>query len=470
MSYDLLTVPNGYKTVLALVIAPYFDPMFARRLVEKLSPERIRFIVDEGANPKDVEKLMEACGGPRVTKIALGTAPGIFHMKVFYFVFEKAVGKKQQKRRLIFGSANATEAAFCGNFNAELIADVDLFKDSDSKLLAYLDKLVDAVEAEDWVPITAEKVLGLKKPPTLYLPSFEILPVDTPPGFDLWLQSGLLAAKYRNDQQFLHVLIPLKKALPKDQVEKVFAEKGLITLGARDLVRYSYLKQPIIADSEYDHIPKWKARYCVWTYFGDWISDDCYGEHRRTLHAKSSPDRKAKVKELLKYTEDEEGKTERRQAFLDTLGESWRGLMEKGLKPFDFLDGNTNGINAEAFSRRFDKKIEADLCLAQNKDFRNRYVKGYEFPKLPCFRHDTAAWNNFTRSFGESIAIEAVKPSTESEVVKAIRIAFCAMRLTLVEMKPTEIIGVLRKHWEKRIFIEGRTETVGEVVSGYFWS
>ena len=38
MSYDLLNVPNGYKTELALIIAPYFDLQFAERLIKTMRP------------------------------------------------------------------------------------------------------------------------------------------------------------------------------------------------------------------------------------------------------------------------------------------------------------------------------------------------------------------------------------------------------------------------------------------------
>lgn len=149
MGYDLLEVPKGYETDLALVIAPYFDPKFARRLVEKLLPNRVRFIVDDGARPEDVGLLVKACARNTDVKVALGAARGIVHLKGFYFEFVKSEGRQRRIRRFLFGSANATEAAFSGNINAELLAEIDLSAGNDSKLLGYLKSLLDAVDSQE---------------------------------------------------------------------------------------------------------------------------------------------------------------------------------------------------------------------------------------------------------------------------------------------------------------------------------
>ena len=57
MSFELLEVPDGFKTNLALVIAPYVDPRFMKRLVQELRPERLYLVVDEGVRRDDLGKV-----------------------------------------------------------------------------------------------------------------------------------------------------------------------------------------------------------------------------------------------------------------------------------------------------------------------------------------------------------------------------------------------------------------------------
>jgi len=472
MSFELFEVPEGYETDLALIIVPYFDPKFAKRLIKQLSPNRVRFILDDGARLEELDRLKEACGQTDV-KVAVGSARGIVHLKGFYFEFVKLEGKQRRKRRFLFGSANATNAAFSGKINAELIAKVDLSASNDRELLNYLQKLVNTVESDGHVRIKAESFGPLRHPPTFYLPSFKISPVGPSSGFDSWLQRGLLVAKYKDAQQFLNIAIKLKKALPMDLVGEILVDQGLIELGARNVVRYPYIGQPpIIEESDDDSSANWKASYCLWTHFGEWLSDDCYYAHRKIMRAKSSPSRQTKVKELLDHAGDKSWKDERRQAFLGALDRIWQGLAAAGINPYEFLEGDSGGINEVAFHNKFDKKIEADICLAHDGDFRNRYVNGYEFPKVPHFRQDTEGWKSFVHSFGESIAVEATrsKPLSQSKIVKAIRTAISVMGLELAEMVSTEIINKLRKSWVKTINVDGNDVTVGEFVSGYFHS
>jgi len=60
-------------------------------------------------------------------KVALSQARSIVHLKCFYLMFARVGRQKSPKvRRLLFGSANATDAAFSGQRNAELLARMEL--------------------------------------------------------------------------------------------------------------------------------------------------------------------------------------------------------------------------------------------------------------------------------------------------------------------------------------------------------
>jgi hypothetical protein len=468
VGFELLEVPEGYETDLALVIAPYFDPRFAKRLIKELSPNRVRFVVDDGARPEDIDQLLKACGKTDV-KVALAGAAGIVHIKGFYFEFVKAEGRQRRKRRFLFGSANATEAAFSGKINAELIADVDLTAGNDAELLVYLEAVRDAIDGEGGGRIKAASFGPLQHPPTLHMPSFKIFPWLTEArAFDTWLQRGLLAAKYRDAQQFLNVRVKLKSALPKDLVAEIFADQGLVDLEARNAVRFPYIGQLPLEENDDSIASQWKSQYCVWTHLGEWMSSQCHSTIGHTLRAKSSPAREAKVNELLDHADDKKWKSSRRQVFLGALDQTWQRLMAAEINPADYLFSDGKGIDRAAFTKKFDDKIKADLCLAADEDFRSRYVDGYEFAKLPRFRQDTAAWNSFVRSWGESIAVEAAKPNTRCKAAKIITSVFDAMGLDIAEMDADDITGKLSKSWEKTVSVADEKKTLGEFVSCYF--
>lgn len=38
--YDLFEVPEGYETDIVLLIVPYFDPKFIKKITQKLSPKK----------------------------------------------------------------------------------------------------------------------------------------------------------------------------------------------------------------------------------------------------------------------------------------------------------------------------------------------------------------------------------------------------------------------------------------------
>jgi len=189
MAYNLPKPPPGYRTDCALIVAPYFDLWFASRIVEQLKPRRIRFVVDDGAHYEDITKLIEECGNGDV-RVALGRAAGIVHLKLYYIEFLKTKGGGIRKRLFIFGSANATEAAFGGAVNAELIAEAELSSKDDAELIRYLTSISNAVESARGGLIQVVTTRPSRNLPALFLPAFEIRALGAPPGFDAWLQRG----------------------------------------------------------------------------------------------------------------------------------------------------------------------------------------------------------------------------------------------------------------------------------------
>jgi hypothetical protein len=375
MSYHLLEIPEGYVTSLILLVAPYYDTKFIKILVKKLSPEKIRIVVDDGVRADDISQLVKAVNGTADVKIALGVAPGLVHLKGYYVEFVKADGRRRRKRHFLYGSANATDAAFDGRRNAELIADVDLSAGEDWELLNYLTNLVAAVEnGSGNVPAATFGPLHYSS--TLHLPSFRIKAPGSAPGFDAWLQRGLLAAKYREAQQFLTVNVLLNKHLPQGAISALFANRGLIAPGLRNVVRFRYMRDLEGADAveagagddrdvDGAAIPQWKSRYCVWTHFGDWLSDDCYHVHGDGMVSKNGGSRKAAIDELRASGEDENWTRERKAVFLIALKTVWSELEAKD-RPSEYLKGGPDGIDLGYYDHSFCKKLLADYRLAQD--------------------------------------------------------------------------------------------------------
>jgi len=197
MSFDLLSVPEGFETEQALVVAPFIDPKFMKELVKRMVPKRLCLLIDDSVRFEELAKIRRACGRNVNLEIRLGRAGGLVHMKAFYFEFARET-PRWRKRRLLFGSANATDAAFKGSRNAELIADVDLAIGEDAELSDYFASILSAFDTADAVEIDAQEI-RLSKVPVLYLPRFKTAGPDIgASGFDSWLQRGVLAAQYRN--------------------------------------------------------------------------------------------------------------------------------------------------------------------------------------------------------------------------------------------------------------------------------
>ncbi|WP_219322622.1 hypothetical protein [Methylovirgula sp. HY1] len=142
-----------------------------------------------------------------------------------------------------FGSANATQAAFGGAFNAELVAEAETSTEANAEILGYVARIANTVESASGGSIQAVATRPSGNLPALHLPAFDIKPVGPPPGVDAWLQRGRLVAKYRDAQHFMAIPVTLKNNLPTGDVEKQFQALGLIQQDASNVVRHRYVPQ-----------------------------------------------------------------------------------------------------------------------------------------------------------------------------------------------------------------------------------
>lgn len=470
MSYQLFEIPTGYETDLVLVVAPYYCEKFVKEIMGRLQPRKIRFVIDDGARVEEIEKLKKCCGDTDI-RIALGGVSGLVHLKCFYIEFVKTEGREQRKRRFHFGSANATEAAFGGRTNAELIASVDLFSAADRNLIDYFSSVINAIETGGG-KVEGIECEALRNSPSLLLPTFNVKKLDHVPGFDSWLQRGNLVAKYREPHQFMTVAVTLKKSLPPGRIAKTFAFRQLIQQGDRNVLRFGYTEGQKVSEDDVEEVtPQWKAKYCVWTHLGDWVSDDCFRTFGKTMRSKSSQAREVKVQRLREHADDDVWKNARKQQFLETLEAVWRDLRNEGVDPSHYLDGLADGLadgpNHLLYGTRFENKLAADILAACDQAFCDRYINGYEFPATPRFRQDTTAWENFALSWCESILLECAKASTSSLLAKLVFEFTESREFSLEDRTAEDLLRFVRKYWNKKAYSDHQG-TVGEWIEAYF--
>ncbi len=453
MSFELLSVPDRYSTDVALIVAPYVDVKFMNQVVERMKPRRLCLLVDDGIRKEDLVELQASCGKSVRLEIRLGRAKGLVHMKAFFFEFVLDGRRRRRKRRLLLGSANATAAAFSGNTNAELVADVELSISHDPELASYFLGILDTFDAQGEAEVAVQACsVHSNKVPLLHLPGFKSIPVGAlPSGFDTWLQRGRLTAKYRDAPQFGMLGIRLKKALPRDQVAQIFANRAFTEQGERDVVRYGYLNDDDTAIEPEPDQPRWKARLSVWTHLGDWVSEECYRENRAIMRSKAADKREAKIGRVVNGHADEQWQKERVTTLINALRRVWRDLQDAGIRPETYLMEHNGKLNPAPYKAQFISKLKQDFNLAQDQDFKNRYIQGYEFPDMPRFRQDTAAWEHFVRSWCESISVEAAKARTLSLLVQRLKKHLEQEGLYLEEMVVTDIALFLRRGWSRTL-------------------
>lgn len=465
MSYELLSVPDGYSTDVALVIAPYVDLVFLDNLVANLKPIRLCLLVDDAIQPEVLQRIQDGRRRGLDIEVRVARAIGLMHMKAFFFEFVRNEAPRRRKRRLLFGSANATNAAFHSRINAELIAESDLRINEDSNIAAYFYGILSTFDSPNEHAVEAFSG-WLSQQPILHFPKFKSAPSDKSSlGFDAWLQRGVLAAQYRNAPQFAILNIKLKKALPQDLVAQIFARSSFTEQGERNIVRYPYLNGADVEDAEQTEAEQsnWKARFAVWTHLGDWVSQDCHSAHREIMKSKSSLTRGKNISQILGHEGDAPWIQSRIEQLLSGLHQVWKELDGAGLQAREYLEGQNDGLNPDPYRQRFLLKLKQDLLLAQDEDFKKRYINGFEFPAMPRFRQDTMAWEAFLRSWCESIAVEAVKSRTTSLVAKQIKRAMTYLKTDLSRLSPLEIERFLRKHWDTEW--RGRNMTVGDGIA-----
>lgn len=463
--YDLLAHPQ-WTAETVLVVSPYVERDFFRRIAGELQPTNLTVVIDDGCRRQDVSMVEKAVGEANMgtnVRVVLGSAPGLVHAKVFHVVWRTESGRRAHT--LVYGSGNATRQAFDGATNSEVMCSVRLTAARHGPILTWSESVRAAADESDdgghqWVDPVRDAQLadGVR----IRLPGMTVKSSDSKAAsFDLWLQRGRLIPVFRPDPGFLRVHVYLLKDIPRTELEQAIEGMGFDRQRGRRL-SFPYLDGVAPApDGEGEgerSQEKWRGKFCVWTQLGDWCSDSCH-EEKGHLFKRSGDDLRAENLERLKAFARGKARTAARDEFLEVLREL-RGTLGRG-----FLRTNGRGLDEAFYGKAFDKRVERDLALSEDPEFRKRYVNGCEVIDVPRFRTDHAAWRSFVESFAEQIHLESLK-------ARPVSLVYQRMRELIPDPEtfddPSDLVDALRCGWGTRSRAgRGGRGTFGDSMEGY---
>lgn len=428
-SFDLFGRRPGWKAEEVLVLTPYVEASFFTQLAHSLKPKRLSVVIDDGCRPDDIEmvtKAISAAGGraAKGLRCVLGSAPGLMHLKLFYIMWRTP--GKQIARTLIFGSANATRQGFGGAINAELIASLKLTVTKHADIIAWCDAALAAVRADHPTRIEAARNLDIGKGARLRLPALTIgKRKPETASFDLWLQRGWLLSQYRPDPSFLRIPIHLAKGLSQTAQAEVAASSGFFVPATKRL-NFPYAVPPgqigaddDDCDGEDDgETANWRRKYFTWTQLGDWCSEACYDAENQQFRRKGFELRAQRIARL-ETLRSPDALTAERIRFLNALAKLWDDFGDEAR---ELLKGDAR-LDEAYYTQLFDQRLERDLALIRDREFIERYLRGFELSPIPRFRSDVRGWVDFVDSFARQLCLDNMRTRNQSRLLAAVRYA-----------------------------------------------
>lgn len=421
-SFDLFERRKGWKAEDVLVVTPYVERVFFQRLVMGLRPRRMSVIIDDGCRIGDVDMVRETVakvGGSLTKALAcvLGSANGLMHLKLFYIVW-KTPGKRTA-RTLIFGSANATRQGFGGTTNAELIVSTTLTKVQHAEAIAWCEAAIAAARSKTQARVPAARDLELGRGIRLRLPALNIGRKKSAAGsFDLWVQRGWLLSEYRHDPGFLKIPISLSRGLSQTEQERLVAESGFLVPAKKHLTFPYALPDGQSAQDEAeegDEIGNWRRKFFVWTQLGEWCSAETYSAEHHKFRKKNYEWREARLR-CLEMMRSPSVRDAERLRFLGSMNKLWTDL---GDEANELLQGE-EALDEQHYSELFYKRVDRDLLLVAEEEFRIRYLRGFELSQVPRFRPDVRGWRDFIDSLVRQLCLEQARTRSQSRLFHAI--------------------------------------------------
>jgi hypothetical protein len=393
----------GYRLDAMLVVSAYAGKEFFREVDQTLKPRRLGVVLDEGVAASTVAEIRRATcvkptrwqgGGGLVC--ARRAADRLMHSKV-YVLSWRAPGKRDIDV-LAIGSANASRAAWSGDGgNGEAVLTARFLKHDTElhKWCATVWELLAAGAGE--VPALVEaEADGLR----VSIDRFEIIPAGRP-GFDAWLEQGVLCHPFDPDPSFLRISIPLKRKLPPNPSLRQLDALKVLDENAGRFLRYVYLEGGEATPPEMasDGVWRWRSRFFVESTLGHWTSRSCYLGHKEKFRAGGHRQR-ADALAILRIED-------RMPARLESFMEVMRAVPHRlpGDDPSEWLrcDPESGAVEFDYYRQTASRKLMLDRAKALDRAWCDRYVSRFAFVDVPKFRADVDGWDRFAMSVAETL-------------------------------------------------------------------
>jgi hypothetical protein len=455
--YDLFERREGWTAKSILIVSPYVEAQFFERLVNAMRPNSLTVVVDDGCRPDDVQMLRKLAGGKTKVVVALGSAPGLVHSKIFHTEWRTPKGNRAHT--LVYGSGNATNQAFAGDFNSELLCWSRLKASYNYDTLDWLAQVrAAAANPKRGVRISAlrtELIAGVH----FRLPEITVRDAASKAdNFDLWLQRGHLLSAYRPDTGFLRVALPLKKKLPPGDLEKKITDAGI------EIPRTSKLSiQYVPVNNVAGEGGRWRSQLFTETDLGDWCSETCYKDKHHLFRKNGYEKREESLQRLETLLANDEDREKARAEYLSRIEAVWRVL---GPSAGSYLQSVKNSVDVDHYRGEFKGRLSRDAKLAKDAEFRSRYLNGFAVVPVPRFRIDTAAWTTFREYFVAQLHYDSLKQRAPGLLLRRIKSAMG--KGTSQVLSPEKISSFLDVHWNKPARAKNADGlTVGEYIDGY---
>lgn len=268
--------------------------------------------------------------------------------------------------------------------------------------------------------------------------------------FDLWVQRGWLLAEFRPDPGFLRIPIHLGKALSQTEQERLVATSGF-AVPAKKRLTYAYAlpegadgERHLQDEDEGDEGGNWRRKFFVWTQLGEWCSQACHEAEHAHFYRKGLEKRQARLF-TLKTLRTASIRERERSLFIASLSTLWQQLGDDA----SALLRGADSIDMAYYGQQFDQRVERDLALVDDREFRKRYLSGYEVSQVPRFRPDVRGWSDFVGSLVRQICLDGARRNSQARLPRAVLEAAESIECDddLFD-KPGELLALLREIFE----------------------
>lgn len=379
-----------------IIVGPYPTSGFVKTVISELNPKIVYVVVDESWKPTELEEIGNI-KSVQLIRVRTENGVGIVHAKMYYVEYEK---DSKYYTRLFFGSINASQNSVVNNSEFWVSFRLAAFKKNDrEKIKKYFNDLV----SETSTIVKSRKIeLRNRKKQIISILSFpQITKADKIKSFYNWLRSGSFFVKYEPDSTFGCLTVKLnKERLPKEKLNELL--KGSIFENAtlKQELRYSYVGDNDVKPG----IEKWK-KFTVDTRNGLWLS------YERLANGKDFPPvilQKSRIIEKLKKYDDKKI-NDKIKYFINEV---------KKLR----ANNELKKIICIPNESKLKKKIDNDIALANNMEFKNRYETGYATINIST--NNSEYLEAIADDFIESCAIKNTKSRVENRMAQIFRNLF----------------------------------------------